>query len=178
MSIQQADDLARRHKKVKILSRRHKSHHDEGGSRSHSKGKEPAVPVKELETPVESAEEVAMLVFHHPKSMKDLCGTKVRKDDVGYYAIYMFDLAHQDPNKEMQARWDKLKNSTKIWNDQSATEDLQQEIDALKSGGSLEAVAATEERASELEKELEKTKRERDEALQRLEISNKELNEA
>ncbi|RZR87822.1 hypothetical protein BHM03_00015297 [Ensete ventricosum] len=55
---------------------------------------------------------------------------------------------------------------------------LQQEIDALKSGGSLEAVAATEERASELEKELEKTKRERDEALQRLEISNKELNEA
>ncbi|RZR87821.1 hypothetical protein BHM03_00015296 [Ensete ventricosum] len=125
MSIQQADDLARRHKKVKILSRRHKSHRDEGGSRSHSKGKEPAVPVKELETPVESAEEVATLVFHHPKSMKDLCRTKVRKDDVGYYAIYMFDLAHQDPNKEMQARWDKLKNSTKIWNDQSATEEFE-----------------------------------------------------
>ncbi|RZS02525.1 hypothetical protein BHM03_00032605 [Ensete ventricosum] len=85
-SVQQIEDLAWRHKKVKILSRRHKSHYDEGG--------------------------------------------------------------------------------------------VSQEIDALKSGGGPEAVAATEERASELEKELDKTKRERDEALQRLEISGKELNEA
>ncbi|RWW35937.1 hypothetical protein BHE74_00059078 [Ensete ventricosum] len=76
VSIQQADDLARRHKKVKILSRRHKSRHGKGGSRSHSKGKEPATPVEELETLVESAEEVATLVFHRPKSMKDLCGTE------------------------------------------------------------------------------------------------------
>ncbi|RZS15602.1 hypothetical protein BHM03_00047463 [Ensete ventricosum] len=43
---------------------------------------------------------------------------------------------------------------------------LQQEIDALKSGGGPESVATAVERASELEKELEKTKRERDEALQ------------
>ncbi|RWW35785.1 hypothetical protein BHE74_00059243, partial [Ensete ventricosum] len=42
---------------------------------------------------------------------------------------------------------------------------LQQELDALKSGGGPEAVAKVEERASELEQELEKTKRERDEAL-------------
>ncbi|RWW56123.1 hypothetical protein BHE74_00037187 [Ensete ventricosum] len=55
---------------------------------------------------------------------------------------------------------------------------LQQEIDTLKSGGGPEAVVAIEECASELEKELEKTKRERDEALQRLEIVDKELNEA
>ncbi|RWW62846.1 hypothetical protein BHE74_00030004 [Ensete ventricosum] len=54
---------------------------------------------------------------------------------------------------------------------------LQQEIDALKSGGGPEVVAKAEERASELEKELEKTKRERDEALQRLEASDRELNE-
>ncbi|RZS24562.1 hypothetical protein BHM03_00057639 [Ensete ventricosum] len=59
-----------------------------------------------------------------------------------------------------------------------AKEMVLQEIDALKFGGGLEAVAIAEERASELEKELEKTKRERDEALQRLEISDKELNEA
>ncbi|RZS28488.1 hypothetical protein BHM03_00062081 [Ensete ventricosum] len=44
---------------------------------------------------------------------------------------------------------------------------LQQEIEALKSGG-----------GPELEKELEKTKHERDEGLQRLEASDKELNEA
>ncbi|RWV89715.1 hypothetical protein GW17_00048126 [Ensete ventricosum] len=50
------DDLAWRHKKVKILSRRHKSRHGEGGSRSHSKGKEPAALVEEPETLVESAE--------------------------------------------------------------------------------------------------------------------------
>ncbi|RRT64593.1 hypothetical protein B296_00016279, partial [Ensete ventricosum] len=55
---------------------------------------------------------------------------------------------------------------------------LQQEIDTLKSGGGPEVVAAVEERASELEKELEKTKREWDEALQRLKASDKELNEA
>ncbi|RZS05937.1 hypothetical protein BHM03_00036502 [Ensete ventricosum] len=41
-----------------------------------------------------------------------------------------------------------------------------QEIDTLKSGGGPEAVAAAEKRASELEKELEKTKCERDEAIQ------------
>ncbi|RRT72830.1 hypothetical protein B296_00009548 [Ensete ventricosum] len=43
---------------------------------------------------------------------------------------------------------------------------LQQELDALKSGGGPKAVAKAEERASELEQELEKTKRERDEALE------------
>ncbi|RWW67723.1 hypothetical protein BHE74_00024822 [Ensete ventricosum] len=123
--------------------------------------------------------------------MKDLFKTKVRKDDAGYYALYMSDLAHQDPDKEMQARWGKLKNSTKMalfdrvhdagwlitFMDYRITS-LQQEIDALKSGGGLESVATAVERASELEKELEKTKRERDEALQRLEASDKELNEA
>ncbi|RWW58580.1 hypothetical protein BHE74_00034535 [Ensete ventricosum] len=54
---------------------------------------------------------------------------------------------------------------------------LQQELDALKFGGGPEVVAKAEERASELEQELEKTKRERDEALQWLEASEKELNE-
>ncbi|RWW06760.1 hypothetical protein GW17_00029879 [Ensete ventricosum] len=182
-STQHADDLARRHKKVKILSRRHKSRHDEGGSRSHSKGKEPTTPVEGLEMPVESAEEAALPVFHHPRSMKDLYGMKVQKDDARYYALYMSDLAHQDPNKEMQVRWEKLKNSTKIWNDPSAAEEFErglmhpklQEI-ALKSGGGPEAVAAAEERAFELEKELERTKHERDEALQWLITSAKKLN--
>ncbi|RRT63388.1 hypothetical protein B296_00012421 [Ensete ventricosum] len=188
---EQIDDSARRHKKVKILSRRHKSCHGEGGSRSHSKGKEPAAPVKEPEMLVESDEEDVSPVHHRPRSMKDLFKTKVQKDDVEYYALYMSDLAHQDPDKEMHARWGKLKNSTKMalfdrvhdagqlitFMDYRIT-NLQQEIDALKSGGGPEAVAAAEERTSELEKELEKTKRERDEALQRLEASDKELNEA
>ncbi|RZR75767.1 hypothetical protein BHM03_00000253 [Ensete ventricosum] len=235
-STERINDLFRRYKNVKILSRRHKSRHGEGGSWSHSKGKEPATPVEEPETLMESTEEDASPVFHRLRSMKDLYGTKVQKDDAGYYALYMSDLAHQDPDKETQARWGKLKNSTKVWNDPSVAEEfekgllhpqlawemymlpsevllaraakemvlyvhmalfdrvndtcrlitfmdyritsLQQEIDVLKSGEGPEAVAATEERAFELEKELEKTKRKRDEVLQRLKASDKELNKA
>ncbi|RWW52331.1 hypothetical protein BHE74_00041251 [Ensete ventricosum] len=190
------DDPSRRHK-VEILSRRHKSHHGEG-SRSHSKGKELSEPVEEPETLRESAEEDASLVFHRPRSMKDLFKTKVHKDDAGYYALHMSDW----PTKTSTRRCNRddlggggLKNSTKVWNDPSAMEEferdfcthnwcrsctpsrrlitfmdsritnLQQEIDALKSGGGPEAVSAVEERASELEKELKKIKREQDEAL-------------
>ncbi|RRT34281.1 hypothetical protein B296_00052967 [Ensete ventricosum] len=162
---EQVDDPARRHKKVKVLMRRHKSRHSEGESRSHPKGKEPAAPSEELETPVESDEGGASSVHHRPRSMKDLFKTKVHKDDAGYYTLQMSDLGHQDPDKEMKARWRGLNNSMK------------QELDALKSGGGPEAVAKAEERVSELEQELKKTKRERDKALQRLEASEKELSE-
>ncbi|RZS01386.1 hypothetical protein BHM03_00031229 [Ensete ventricosum] len=197
----QTDDPARRHKKVKILSRRHKSCH--GESRSHSKGKEPMEPVEEPEMLEDSVEEDASPVFHRPRSMKDLFKTKVHKDDAGYYALHMLDLAHQDPEKEMQPRWEGLKNSTKVRNDPSTVEEFErgllhpqlarelytlpsevlwarvtkemvlQEIDALTSRGGPEVVTKAEERASKLEKELEKTKHERDEALQRLEASDK-----
>ncbi|RWV76905.1 hypothetical protein GW17_00062357, partial [Ensete ventricosum] len=165
---------------------------------------------EEPETPVESDEGGTSSVHHRPRSIKDLFKTKVHKDDAGYYTLQMSDLGHQDPDKEMKARWRGLKNSTKVWNDSSAAEEfergllhpqlareiymlplemalfdrvhdagrlitfmdywishLQQELDALKSRGGPEAVAKAEERASELEQELEKTKRERDEALQR-----------
>ncbi|RRT46326.1 hypothetical protein B296_00025535 [Ensete ventricosum] len=167
-----SDDPSRRHKKVKILSQKHKSRRGEEGSRLHSKGKEPAEPVKEPEMLGDSVEEDASPVFHRPRSMKDLFKTKVHKDDAGYYALHMFDLAHQDPEKEMQLRWEGLKNSTKVWNDPSAAKEFERGL--LHSYSKV--VAKVEERASELEKELEKTKRERDEALQRLEASDRELN--
>ncbi|RRT31661.1 hypothetical protein B296_00051034 [Ensete ventricosum] len=77
---EQVDDPARRHKKVKVLTRRHKSRHGEGESRSHSKGKEPTTLSEELETPVESDEGDASSVHHRPRSMKDLFKTKVHKD--------------------------------------------------------------------------------------------------
>ncbi|RWW36738.1 hypothetical protein BHE74_00058215 [Ensete ventricosum] len=204
----QADDPARRHKKVKMLMRRHKSRHGEGESRSHSKGKEPTAPSEEPDTPAESDEGDPSPIHHRPRSMKDLFKTKVQKGDAGYYTLQMSDLGHQDPDKEMKARWRGLKNSTEVWNDSSAAEEfergllhpqLAQELYMLPSKVLLaraakemvlvtgtrcpkvwrgpEAVAKAEERASELEQELEKTKRERDEALQRLEASEKELNE-
>ncbi|RWW88633.1 hypothetical protein BHE74_00002483 [Ensete ventricosum] len=120
---EQTDDPARRHKKVKILSRRHKSCH--GESRSHSKGKEPVEPVEEPETLGDSVEEDASSVFHRPRSMKDLFKTKVHKDDAGYYALHMSDLAHKDPEKEMQLRWEGLKYSTKVRNDPSTVEEFE-----------------------------------------------------
>ncbi|RRT83782.1 hypothetical protein B296_00005933 [Ensete ventricosum] len=55
-SIEQVDDPARRPKKVKVLIRRHNSWHGEGGSHSHSKGKEPIAPAEEPESLVESDE--------------------------------------------------------------------------------------------------------------------------
>ncbi|RWV77256.1 hypothetical protein GW17_00061939, partial [Ensete ventricosum] len=58
---EQADDPAWRHKKVKVLTRRHKSRHGEGESRSHSKGKEPAASSEEPDTPAESDEGDALL---------------------------------------------------------------------------------------------------------------------
>ncbi|RZS13971.1 hypothetical protein BHM03_00045612 [Ensete ventricosum] len=54
---------------------------------------------------------------------------------------------------------------------------LQEELDALKFDGGPEAVAKAEGRAFELQEELKKTRRERDEALRRHEASKKELHE-
>ncbi|RZR78220.1 hypothetical protein BHM03_00003496 [Ensete ventricosum] len=68
---EQADDPARRHKKVKVLTRSHKSRHGEGESRSHSKGKEPTAPSEEPNTPVECDEGDASPVHHRSRSMKD-----------------------------------------------------------------------------------------------------------
>ncbi|RRT35672.1 hypothetical protein B296_00046173, partial [Ensete ventricosum] len=93
-STKQVDDPARRPKKVKVLTRRHKSRHGKGETRSRSKGKEPAAPSEELETPVESDEGGASSVHHRPRSIKDLFKTKVHKDDAGYYTLHMSDLGH------------------------------------------------------------------------------------
>ncbi|RRT63997.1 hypothetical protein B296_00006460 [Ensete ventricosum] len=54
---------------------------------------------------------------------------------------------------------------------------LQEELNALKSRGGLEADAEAKERVSELPEELEKTKREKTEELLRREASEKELQE-
>ncbi|RRT32794.1 hypothetical protein B296_00053227 [Ensete ventricosum] len=97
----------------------------------------------------------------------------------------------------MKARWRGLKNSTKVWNDSSATEEFERGLlhsqlarelytlpsEVLLARATKEMVLGVRRRSPrprstpELEQELEKTKRERDEALQRLEASEKELNE-
>ncbi|RRT45291.1 hypothetical protein B296_00032275 [Ensete ventricosum] len=122
---EQAEDIRRHHKKVKVLTRKHKSRLGEGESSSRSKGKEPAAPSEEPEAPVGSEEGGASLAHECPRSMKDLFKMKVHKGDAGYYALLMSDLGHQDPEKEMKARWKGLKNSTKVWNNSSAAEEFE-----------------------------------------------------
>ncbi|RRT38658.1 hypothetical protein B296_00013587 [Ensete ventricosum] len=75
--------------------------------------------------PVESKEGGASPVHRRPRSMKDLFKIKVEKDDAGYYTLLMSDLGHQDPEKEMKARWKGLKNSTKVWNNSSTVEEFE-----------------------------------------------------
>ncbi|RWV87926.1 hypothetical protein GW17_00050031 [Ensete ventricosum] len=118
---EQAEVAGRPKKKTKVLSRKHKSRVGEGESRSRSKGKEPAVSP---EAPAGSEEGGASPVHERPRSMKDLFKTKVHKGDQGYYALLMSDLGHQDPEKELKARWTGLKNLTKVWNNSSAAEEF------------------------------------------------------
>ncbi|RRT37748.1 hypothetical protein B296_00038580 [Ensete ventricosum] len=177
---EQADDSARRHKKVKVLTRRHKSRHGEGESRSRSKGKELVAPSEEPDTLVES-EGGASPVHHRPRSMKDLFKTKMKRAEeldeslerlVGNGGVregtsppQLARELYTLPSEVLLAR---------------ATKEMilvSSQLDALKSGGAPEAVAKAEECASELQKELEKTRREQDEALLRREVSKKELNE-
>ncbi|RRT76538.1 hypothetical protein B296_00015287 [Ensete ventricosum] len=100
------------------------------------------------------AEEDVSLVFHRPRSMKDLFKTTIYKDDACYYALHMFERGLLHP----QLAWELYT--------------LPSEVLLARAARVLTIVG----RASELERELEKTKRERDEALQRLEASDKELN--
>ncbi|RRT32372.1 hypothetical protein B296_00055092 [Ensete ventricosum] len=122
---EQAEDVVRRHKKVKVLMRRHKSRPSEGESRSRSKGKEPTAPSKEPEAPVESEEGGASPAHERPRSMNDLFKTKVHKSDAGYFVLLMSDLGHQDPEKEMKAKWKGRKNSMKVWNYSSTAEEFE-----------------------------------------------------
>ncbi|RRT82469.1 hypothetical protein B296_00015295, partial [Ensete ventricosum] len=78
---ERVEDAARHRKKVKVLTRRHKSHLGEGESRSRSKGKEPMVPSGEPEAPAVSVEGGASPAHQRPRSMKDLFKMKVHKDD-------------------------------------------------------------------------------------------------
>ncbi|RWW75747.1 hypothetical protein BHE74_00016191, partial [Ensete ventricosum] len=87
------DDPARRHKKVKVLTR-HKPRHDKGESRSHSKDKKPTSPSEEPNTPIESNEGGASPIHHRQRSMKDLFKIKVHKDDAVYYTLQMSDMGH------------------------------------------------------------------------------------
>ncbi|RZR90520.1 hypothetical protein BHM03_00018412 [Ensete ventricosum] len=195
-STEQVDDLARRPKKVKVLTRRHKSRQGEGETRNRSNGKEPAALSEELETPVEFDEGGALSVHHRSRSMKDLFKTKfirtmqaAEEFERGLLHPQLAQELYTLPSEVLLARatkemvlmalFDRVHDAGRLitFMDYHIS-NLQQELDALKSGGGLEAIAKAKERAFELEQELGKTKQERDEALQRLEASEKELTKA
>ncbi|RWW42526.1 hypothetical protein BHE74_00051916 [Ensete ventricosum] len=106
-SVPQQEDSARVQKQVKIAAGKHKSHRDEGSSRASSKDKGSVVPREEPTPPT----------YCRLKSMKELCGTMVHKDDKGYYALQMTNLPPRDPNSGMWARWPNLKSSAQVWDD-------------------------------------------------------------
>ncbi|RWW14473.1 hypothetical protein GW17_00021756 [Ensete ventricosum] len=207
----QPDDSARFLKRVKTLFRIYKSRHGEGGSRSHSKDKES----------IGSCEEPKQPLFHRPKSLKEICGTLVWKDEervreggpssaasegIVYAPLRGASCPSNKGNglgkcNSVSTFLTALTVSSDVWrlvqghHFQMALFDrvhdagqliiimdyqianLQQEIEALKSGGGPEVVATTKERVAKLEKEVKKLKAKRDEAFRRLEASNKELND-
>ncbi|RWV94992.1 hypothetical protein GW17_00042424 [Ensete ventricosum] len=99
---------------VKIVMRKHKSRHGDGSSWVTAREKEPEAPAKEDSSPS----------YRRPRSMKDLCGTRICKDDEGYYALQMADWAPRDPGAAMQARWSNLLYLEKVWVDSQAASEF------------------------------------------------------
>ncbi|RZS18324.1 hypothetical protein BHM03_00050568 [Ensete ventricosum] len=77
------EGVTRPRKKVNVSSNRHKSWHEEEGSKSHaSKSYEWVRVADEAQTPRP----------RRPKSMKELCHAPIDEKDEGYYALQMTDL--------------------------------------------------------------------------------------
>ncbi|RWW60312.1 hypothetical protein BHE74_00032703 [Ensete ventricosum] len=105
---------ARLGKQIKIAVKKHKSRHDEGSSRAISRGEEPMASIEGDSSPT----------YHRPKIMKDLCETRVRKDDEGYYILQMANWAPKDLTAMMQARWLNLSYMSKVWDDSQAASEF------------------------------------------------------
>ncbi|RZR94468.1 hypothetical protein BHM03_00023157 [Ensete ventricosum] len=103
---------------VKIVMRKHKSRHGDGSSWATAREKEPEAPAKEDSSPS----------YRRPRSMKDLCGTRICKDDEGYYVLQMADWAPRDPGAAIQARWSNLSYLEKVWVDSQAASEFGREV--------------------------------------------------
>ncbi|RZS22385.1 hypothetical protein BHM03_00055151 [Ensete ventricosum] len=179
---EQVDNPARRHKKVKVLTRRHKSRHCEGESRSRSKGKEPAAPSEELNTPAK---------ILHPANVRPGASRPRQRNE-----------GQMERVKELDESLERLVGSGVIREGTSPPSTgagaihgplgglagpscqgngfagtRRPEVWRRSGGGRQGRGACNRIPVSELQQELEKTKSERDEALLRCEASEKELNE-
>ncbi|RRT57148.1 hypothetical protein B296_00030188 [Ensete ventricosum] len=78
---------------------------------------------KRLAEPAISSEDDSPLAYSRPKLMKDLCDTRVHKDDEGYYVLHIMDSTPKNLDSVMRARWPNLTYSAKVWdNSQVALE--------------------------------------------------------
>ncbi|RZS04954.1 hypothetical protein BHM03_00035373 [Ensete ventricosum] len=94
--------------------------HSRGGSNPRADfGKEAHREFSSRSEPKVSAEDLSP-TFHRSKSMKDLCGIWVHKDDEGYYVLHIVDWAPRDPSAAIQARWPNLSYLAKVWDDPEA----------------------------------------------------------
>ncbi|RWW86017.1 hypothetical protein BHE74_00005261 [Ensete ventricosum] len=99
--------MGRPSKRVKIVVRKHKSRRGKGGSHVTTWGKEL----------VASTEEDSSSTHCQPRSMKDLCSTRVCKGDEGYYVLQIVDSMPKDSNSTMRARWPNMTYSAKVCDD-------------------------------------------------------------
>ncbi|RRT34864.1 hypothetical protein B296_00036598 [Ensete ventricosum] len=146
---EQAEDAARRNKKVKVLTRRHKSRLGEGKSHSQSKGKE---PTEEPEAPAESEEGGASSAHQHPRSMKDLFKIKFER---GLLQPQLARELYTLPSEVLMARatkeivlsqhfemtlFDRVHDASRLITFMDyRIKQLQEELDAMKSNGGPEA---------------------------------------
>ncbi|RRT56562.1 hypothetical protein B296_00047766, partial [Ensete ventricosum] len=125
--------IGRPSKRVKIAVRKHKYHRGKGGSHVTTWGKEL----------VASTEEDSSSTHCQPRSMKDLCSTRVCKGDEGYYILQIVDSMPKDSNSTMRAR----RLVTLMGNRASH---LEAEIEKLKSEGNPKQLAAAKQQAIDL----------------------------
>ncbi|RZS16410.1 hypothetical protein BHM03_00048394 [Ensete ventricosum] len=160
---EQVADAAKRHKKIKVLTRRHKPRQMEGVEEL-DEGLKQLVGsggVREGTSPPPTGAGA----LHAP------LGGPARPSRQG-------DGLSKLPTYALMALFDRVHDAGRlIMFMDYRIKQLQEELDALKSDEGPEAVAKAEERASKLQEELEKTRRERDEVLLRREASEKELHE-
>ncbi|RZR95822.1 hypothetical protein BHM03_00024712 [Ensete ventricosum] len=71
-----------------------------------------------------AAPEQAATAQPRKRPMKDLCGTRVCKDNEGYYVLQIINSAPKDPDASMRARWPNLTYSTKVWDNSQATSEF------------------------------------------------------
>ncbi|RWW83449.1 hypothetical protein BHE74_00008037, partial [Ensete ventricosum] len=171
--------VGRPSKRVKIPVRKHKSHRGEGSSRR-------ATRERELEVSAEDSSPT----YRRPKSMRDLCGMRVREDVDGYYVLHMVDWAPKGSSTTMQARWPNLSYQTRmalldkvhdlghlVTHMGNQTSLLEVKLEKLKTERDPEQLTRSWQRVDKLEADNAKLRSRVDELTGRLEEADKELNE-